>query len=110
SLDEADATAARSLALHERGRVLMEADALRIRAEIALSRGDSESSLARVGEALERLGSGGDRIMRALLLSRRGLVLGYVLGQNDEGRACAREALALLDGLKVPHVEAQIYV
>ncbi len=96
------------LALDGPPRTLLQADAHRLLAEIHRAAGDNTRALWHLGAGLDLLGPGGDRILRALLLGRRGWLLGYVMGRNDEGRRDVETAFGLLQGLDVPAIEAQM--
>jgi eukaryotic-like serine/threonine-protein kinase len=107
-IHEADVLAERAAAWPEPARPLLHGEACRVRAEVARARGDMEAALGWLERGTAALGPNGDRIQRALLLGRLGWIEGYVLGRNDEGRAHAREALALVDGLDVPAIQSHI--
>lgn len=108
-LDVAREAAERALSVDEPPRALVRGQARAALAEIARMAGEPERALAVLEAALADLGGAGDRILRAQLHARRGWILGYVLGRNDEGCAEAEAALRLLDGLDVPAIESHIY-
>jgi tetratricopeptide (TPR) repeat protein len=101
--------AERALAVEEPPRALVRGQARAALAEMARMEGEPDRALAFIDAALAELGDDGDRILRAQLLGRRGWILGYVLGKNDEGRASSERALMLLDGLDVPAIESHVY-
>ena len=105
----ADLLAARVLALEEPPRVLVQAEAHRILAEVQWIYGRSERALSELGRALATVGAGGDPVMRALLLGRRGWLLGYNLGRHLEGRRDVERAVALVADLDLPDVSGQLY-
>ncbi|MCZ7678071.1 MAG: protein kinase [Sandaracinaceae bacterium] len=108
-IDVAREAAERALSVDEPPRALVRGQARAALAEIARMAGEPERALAVLEAALADLGGAGDRILRAQLHARRGWILGYVLGRNDEGCAEAETALRLLDGLDVPAIESHIY-
>jgi len=89
-------------------RKLIAADAHRLLAEVHRSAGANALALAHVEAGLALLEPDGDRILRALLLGRRGWLTGYVMGRHAPGRADVQRAFSLLDGLDVPAVGAQM--
>ncbi len=108
-IEHARAAAERLLEVEEPPRAVLRGQARAALAEIARMQGDPQSALLWIDEALRELGPEGDRILRAQLLGRRGWILGYVLGKNDEGRSDGEQALRLLDGLSLPAIESHIY-
>jgi serine/threonine-protein kinase len=108
-MDDAGRWAARALLRNEPGRSLVRAEARRLLAEIHWTGGEHALAVHHLDAALDELGSGGDRIMRALLLGRRGWLVGYVLGRPDAGRADVEAAFRLLGELDAPAVAAQTW-